>query len=610
MSDIVTDLISDIRKSSDWQERRRAIISLSYKKSDDIFPILLEKLSDPVSEVRHAAVIALGRLGNRQAVPELLRPKILASSDANIRWAAVSALGKLGDHRIIDHLITLADDDEWLVSNEALTVLKDKVAVIIKTRDLKLARILIRMLNIQDSDIVDMAVEGLCNLGRASCTILVDALQSVWQPVRRHAVRTLGLVGDPQCVPHLINALSDENNAVRTEAATALARIGDTRAIRPLINAIGDYDDQVRKNIINALVQFGKGTIEPLIIALDHSKNKLAKCAAITALGTIGDERAIPILIEHLSSSYYLVRMATGSALSQFGDKVIEPLQSVLSYNKSDITILSKEAAESEDIQTRIRAVRALGDLEDHRAVPLLKSLLSEPNRELGLEAQESLVKIGCAAWGRCGALTVLGQVGDSKVLQKVIELLQDDSINVRHEAVKSLGELKDEQAVGPLTEVAGDDPEHEVRRAALKVLRELATGSQQLFNTALNGLNDASSDVRVQATRILGDFLDEKAIQPLLKSLSDSSWSVRFSAENALCTQGKRVVPGLIQVLREGPMIAKRRAISALGYIGDTRAIEPIEQILAKAEDPGTISLAKEALKQLRGETGRSVGI
>ena len=72
---------------------------------------------------------------------------------------------------MIDHLINLADDDEWLVSNEALTVLKEKVSEIISTQDVKLARILIRMLNINDPDIVDLALEGLQNIGRDACSI-------------------------------------------------------------------------------------------------------------------------------------------------------------------------------------------------------------------------------------------------------------------------------------------------------------------------------------------------------------------------------------------------------------------------------------------------------
>ena len=204
----------------------------------------------------------------------------------------------------------------------------------------------------------------------------------------------------------------------------------------------------------------------------------------------------------------------------------------------------------------------------------------------------------------------MLGHIGDDKVVTQVIELLQDDSINVRNAAIQALGDLNDDRAVKPLVEIAKNDPEQEVRQSAFRVLRELASGSQLLFDIAIAALDDTSPDVRVQATRILGDFKDERAIDPLLRCLSNQSWSVRFSAENSLYSQGKRVVPDLIQILLQDSLLAKRRAISALGRIGDPQAIKPIEKVLAKETDRITISKATDALKLSRGETARSVGI
>jgi HEAT repeat protein len=282
-------------------------------------------------------------------------------------------------------------------------------------------------------------------------------------------------------------------------------------------------------------------------------------------------------------------------------------LVEVLSFNRSDISVLCEEAEKSDDGPTRLRAIRALGGLEDHRAVPLLKSMLSAPDGEIGLEAQESLTKIGCAAWQRCGALTVLGRVGDERVVPEVLDLLRDDSIHVRQQAVETLGQLKSDTSVGPLIGLARTDPDSDVRRAALGVARELATGLPELFETALSRVSDSSYGVRATAVRILGDFRDERAIDPLLQSLSDPSWNVRFSAENALFTLGNKVVPGLIAVLREGKLVARNRALSALGRIGDTQAIEPIEELIGREKNRGAVAMAKEVLKRLRGETTRT---
>jgi HEAT repeat protein len=611
MSERVSNLLAVSQNDPDWRERRLAIVDLSYEGDEGVGSALLGRLTDPVSEVRHAAILALTRLGVKDMIPELLKPKLLGSPETQIRWAVASALGKLGDHRIMDSLIRLAEDDEWLVRNEARAGLKEKVREILEAGDGSLSRYLVRMLSVDDPEIVEMAVEGLRNLGDACCPVLLESLESVRDAVRRHTARTLGLIGDDRAVDALTQVLaSDPDPGVRAEAATALGLIGEARALRPLISAMADRDDEARKRVIDAVVRYGEVATEPVMVALEYGNTKQERIAAIAALGSIGDPKAVPVLIEHLRSSYYLIRMATMSALGCYGDRVVEPLLDVLSFNRSDIGVLCDEAENSDDLGTRLRAVRALGDLEDHRAVPLLKSLLSTPERELGLEAQESLIKVGCAAWQRCGALNVLGRIGDKGVVPEVLDLLRDDSIHVRRQAVETLGELQDEKAVEPLIELAKADPDHEVRRAALRVVRELAAGMSVLFDTALALVNDSSYDVRAGAVRILGDFRDERAITPLLRSLSDPSWNVRYSAENSLCTQGRKVVPGLIEVLEKGELVARNRALSALGCIGDTQAIEHVEKLLARETNPWTVSMAEEVLKRLRGETTRSGSI
>jgi HEAT repeat protein len=596
------ELIAEARESTDWKQRRLAIIGLGHRRDEEILGVLLQCLDDPVDNVRHAAVISLGRYGDRRAVPELLRPKVLAALDPNVRWAAVSALGKLGDHQIIDELVERVDDEEWLVHNEALVVLREKVAEIIEAHDLELARVLIRMMNLPDRKIVEMAQGGLRGLGHDASPMLCEALENVREPVRRHAAEVMGQIGDSDTLPALIETLADASPAVRAEAATAIGRIGAREGLRPLLEAMGDHDEEVRRRIDEALVRFGKDATELLCIALEHAGSKLARCTAIDTLGEIGDERAIPILIEHLSSSYYLVRTGAIRALKRFGQAPVERLLMMLSYNTSDISLLLDEVVGSTDLQTRMRAAGALGVLEDHRAVNPLKSLLSDPEEKLATAAQEALGRIGCSAWGRSGAARILGSIGDQRALPGVLELLDDDSITVRTAAAESLMGLGGEESAERLLHVARTDPDPVVRDAALSSLHELVPGSPELLDVSLGLLGDPEAEVRVRATRIVGEYLDDRTIDPLLLLLSDSSWRVRVSAESALCTQGKQAVPRLLDILERGSLVARRRTISALGRIGDLRATQPIGRVLETEADSGTRQLAREALRELRG--------
>ncbi len=603
----IEQLKEQARKSSDWLVRRRAIIQLSHEKDNSLYPLFCDALSDPVSEVRHAAIIALTRFGDKRIVPELAKPKFLQSDDPNIRWMTVKALGQLGDYHVIDLLIPLVDDEEWLVRNEAISVLQDKVQTIVNLGEPSLARMLILMLGIDEPGIVDIAVEGLVDMEGSTRSLLLEALTSIKDLVRQNIARVLGLAKDIEAVPALIAALRDDSAAVRAEVAKALGNIGDRLAIPHLIESLKDHNDMVRQATVQALVKFGNQCVESLHSELAHTKNKYVITAIISALGELQAASSIPILIEHLSSTFYSVRKEAVDALSRYGEIVVEPLLHKLAYNTSDIEPLIQTATSDPDINNRIRAIKALGDLEDSRATPLLKALVINPNRMIAEVAEESLVKVGCSAWGRSRALTVLGNVANPSVAPKLIPSLKDNSPYVRYEAIRAIGKLKCKKAVPMLRKMVMEDPIVEIRTEALKVLRELHSGTQALLKLALKAVEDEAAPVRLEAVRILGDFANEQALEPLIQRLTDPFWSVRISAENAICNYGKKVTPLLIDLLKKGHVEGRCRIISAFARIGDERAIEPLEALLeAQEESPRIKAIAREALMVLKGETGR----
>jgi HEAT repeat protein len=67
------------------------------------------------------------------------------------------------------------------------------------------------------------------------------------------ACEALGEIGDPQAIPHLIQALQDVNSYVRWAACGALGEIGDPQAIPHLIQALRNKDGAVRKAACRAL---------------------------------------------------------------------------------------------------------------------------------------------------------------------------------------------------------------------------------------------------------------------------------------------------------------------------------------------------------------------
>jgi len=596
-----------VASSDDWLTRRRAIIELSHSGQRALFPTFIRSLNDPVSEVRHAAILALARLKDPRAVAELAKPKFLQSSDLNIRLSTVKALGQLGDIHIIDAIIPLVDDEEWLVRNEAISVLQDKIHEIVQQGDPSLARILMRMLSIDEKGITEMAIKGLIEMHAAIRHLLLDGLKNVKEPVRCHIAFILGEAREAEAVPALILALKDPSPAVRAQVALALGKIGDKRVLSHLIDALNDFNDPVRKAIVQALIRIGPDCITPLHIELSYTDNPLIKLAIIEILGTFGHPSSMKKLISYLSDGSHAIRSAAVQALSKTGKAAIPELLNVLATKSMDISYLLKTAGEVGDGALRIRALKALGELEDARALPVLKQLIGNADPDISGAAQEALVRVGCAAWGRCGALTILGKTADATVIDYITPLLKDDSPHVRYEAIQALKELKAKDKILDLAKTAQSDAVHEIRSMALQSMRDVAAGSAILFDTALALINDEAVQVRLEAIRILGDYLDPQAVEPLLEHLSDPHWIVRISAENALCNYGRKLGKRLITRLPKLDAEGRCRIISILARTGETGAIEPLEKLAADENEPARIrSIAREALTLLRGETGR----
>ncbi len=579
----VQELIEIVRKSDDISYRREALIELGYRKEESIYPILIDQLEDPSNSIKHAAVISLGRYGNPAAIEELVKPKVFQSKVENIRWAAVSAIGKLGDYRVIEHLVKAVGDPQWIVRNQAVTEIKSKIVEIIQLKDNRIVRILIRLLAMEDDEIVDLAVDGLSEMGEKSYGRILEAVKSPSARMRANAARVLGKMRAVPAMDTLIGLLHDPEWQVRCYVVEALGLIKDKRAIEPLVLRLADNVERVQRQTVQSLVIFGKLATEPLLNALAHEKNKFVLRALLRTLGEIGDLKAVSALISHLRSSYFVVRIAAVHALVKYGPQIIDDLLPILSFNESNIQSLLKDAANKKHPQLQLRAIKALGGLEDHRAVNTLKKLVDQGEVRYQEAASHALFQIGCAAWGRCSGLIVLREIGNQSLIPQFVHALKDDSDNVRLEAVKALAEVNGPKSIDPLIAVAKKDRDPYVRFEAVRQLRRVGVGYPQVLDLALSALEDPNRDVRSQSAWLLGNFQNNRSIQPLLDAMADNHWSVRESAEHALMNFGKHAIPHLLNALKSDSWTTRFRAARLLGEIGDEKVIDALEKVLQK---------------------------
>lgn len=222
-------------------------------------------------------------------------------------------------------------------------------------------------------------------------------------------------------VPHLVELLKDQDPEVRRTAAQALGKIGDPLAVRPLLAGMTDPDAAVRAYSAWALGNIG----EPAI--------REAGPAIVKALGDPSEEVA--------SAAAGALRHAAASpeATHELVNRVLE-------------------TARDPSAQTRRAAITALGMLEAGAAYPVLIEALAD--RDAGVRQR---------------AVAALGELGDRRALAALGERLrQDPDVGVRTEAAFRLGKLGDETVLATLRAASAGDPEAGVRRWADWAIQQL----------------------------------------------------------------------------------------------------------------------------------------
>ncbi|MDO9129775.1 MAG: HEAT repeat domain-containing protein, partial [Anaerolineales bacterium] len=203
---------------------------------------LVRALSSDNAMVRNYAMETLGVQSDR-LLSYLVQ--VLQTGTAEIRRAAVYALGRLGDREAVEHIISALDDEEAGVRREAVHSLEQLEAV----------EGLIGALTNPDAQVRNAAVYALRDLGDPKAVEPLSGLLSDPEAyIRQSVCFALGDLGDPRAVPALIEALGDPDRYVRGAAVRALGKIGDARAIDPLKALLdSEPDEEVRQDIERSL---------------------------------------------------------------------------------------------------------------------------------------------------------------------------------------------------------------------------------------------------------------------------------------------------------------------------------------------------------------------
>lgn len=332
-------MVDAVNEAAVMPDQRRPAPSASARESA---ALLIATLSDPVREVRLAAVEALGGLKDTVAIRALIEV-LKKDTEAMVRRAAAWSLGELDDPRAIPALSDAlrGDTDVEVRRNAAhalgeiedaravpalsdalrrdrdITVRKAVVQALSDIEDPASAAVLFPVLKDSDPEMRQLAAEALGSIENLnSVDELMPLVRDDVAEVRRAAVQALGSLEDKKALPALARALGDSDVEVRRAAAQAIGDLDELHQAPPeLIRALRDADPEVRQNAVQALGNIDDPAgVAPLAALLKDPDVEIRR-AAVEALEDIENENATRALREALRDEDPEVRRIAAKAL-------------------------------------------------------------------------------------------------------------------------------------------------------------------------------------------------------------------------------------------------------------------------------------------------------
>ena len=540
--------------------------------------LLHAHIHDRDEDVRKMIADIIGRLELPEAVPVLI--EMLKDQNDNVRSSAIEGLGRITDPSIVDHLIDLLEQDDWitLFAVESLGRLGDRKAVQHIVKLLKSS---------QNIDVQYMAIDALSHIGgKESIAGLLEIIDFVKPEIMDIAV--MGIVtmtqgdissvvdefGREEFIEHLARVadnadVSEPENIMNIlQAFMALGGSESAKEVLKLTEGI----DRENLDLLNKAVEVLKviGDENILIDSLSH-ENQSIRLVSIRVLGLIRSGKAIPSLAQLFGDVERDLKNEILNAMGIIGgEKALRFISERLSYDEGHI---------------REAAADALGTLASNDAIqPLLVRLQKE-------EYHNVIGKV-------VGVLIIIGQRCKSQELAEgLLASLNSKNPSVREMVVKGLGELKwidsSEHIYGLL-----NDENWRVRRACLEALS--CQKNKGLIESLIIAAHDEKDEVRMIAAQLLSDYSDDLAKDELIELLDDNNDWIQLKAMEGVVRQNTpKAIPLIMRLAGNENYSIRKSAIWALGELGACES-EDILRRAALEDDQEIQDTAKAAFDKL----------
>lgn len=570
--------------NSDNPDVQMFLINILADLRDDTFlDFITQSLDHTDQNIVSAAILAIGRIGNPQSLPHLLR--FLHGADMWLTFQAIEAAGEMQDPATIVDLIQLYQSHYYR---------KAVIRALSKFSHPDSYRALTRFL-VTDGKLDPDALQALIDLYHAPMPaelrqeeqerlrtefkthiqkdILMQEFGAAAPTLKRNILESLGWSQSAAAVPILVSSLQTEE--LMETAAQALIDCSQ-EAMPSLVRRLKeDLEEEEIVLILNILNELSTVTdFHEIKNLLEHESGEI-RHQSFRILARSTSPETTPYLLKGIMDTHsainelcrdpLLARCRNSRTLQQeVKEKVQQKIQSESGTERANaiefLILLQGEqsfpmlfqALKDEDATVRQKAVSLMGTGYHHEFQrPLSSALADEDARVRELAAR------GLAGYA------------SPEVVDALLSSVRDEVIWVRLATYESLAAIGESRAATVLTQQI--ETENPIARATLlRCLKQFRSPASK--DLLLKHLNSEDAELRKSACESLGAFSDNDIVFHLFTLLqNDPDWRVRVATIDALTDiKPFRLQQALLERLKQdSDPLVRRQILASLLKLG-----------------------------------------
>ncbi len=512
---------------------RNAAIDILRKVGDDGIDVMHRLAVDKNPDIRLFVLDILGTIGNPESVDVLIGG--LKDPDANIRNAAIVSLGLLGDPKAFEYIKPLIEDEEWIRFSaiEALSQIphENTAGFLLEQLErwsldeLTVSALLETIGTIKPKQCVNALIAMLENASANIETEIVKALLKILSPDEIASLANK----DAHIIKTIIDMhLNDVEEELLSDMLMVLPRIGDKASVQAMVELSRSTDPDAHPDKFGMITQALCliGDVKAMVNLLD-AEDKL-KILAANVLAKIGKDEGAARICERVFTAQGHVKRAMTDALASIGGaSLCDTFRKLLT--DTDGHVISS-------------SLLALAKNADPNDISLMEPYLGHKYLDVRETALVSVVMIGTERAEevfmqmafdthqdkRITGLRGLEHMESPCLLEAAEKLLQDENWEVRAEAVKVIRD-KDLPITTDMLKSLLADTHEQIRYATLDIIgMKKVEGLKENLHDAIDGDDMWAASHAIEA---LGCFKDDSAKAKLLDLLTCGSDFLKISA-------------------------------------------------------------------------------